>query len=191
MPFLSLNKKTFGTLGFSPRKVWIFPEVISMILLCRYFEAVFWILSMVMSSWNYMKKYGNLSGGNWNGRINLESGEVLNALVAADLGILIAVDGSDPEHSIILVGPFIEFLDKARTESVYANIIWYLMLCRSERWRHSSYFVGSFILGPWSSSLSVVIHNFSYGRKWLWIGMSRRPRQLVKGVEPYCRSSTC
>lgn len=191
MPFLSLNKKTFGTLGFSPRKVWILAEVISMILLCRYLEAVFWILSIVMSSWNYIKTYRNLSGGNWDGRINLESGEVLNALIAADLGILITVDGSDPEDSIILVGPFVEFLDEAGTESVYGKIIWYLMICRSEQWRHSSCFVGSFILGPWSSSLSVEIRNFSYGRKWLWIGMSRRPRQLGEGVEPYCRSSTC
>lgn len=47
---LSVKRRTFGTLGFSAKNVWWFPEVISIELECKYLAAVFCIFSKLISS---------------------------------------------------------------------------------------------------------------------------------------------
>lgn len=55
MPFLSVNKNILGTLGFYDKNVLMFDDVISIMLLCKNFDAVFCILSIVI--YYYRNKY--------------------------------------------------------------------------------------------------------------------------------------
>ena len=51
---------------------------------------------------------GDGGGGDGGGRVDLEGGERVDALFLADLGVFVAIDGSNPENSIVLVDPFVE-----------------------------------------------------------------------------------
>lgn len=48
-------------------------------------------------------------GGGYGGRwVDLEGGEHFDGLLLADLGVLVAIDCSNPENSIVLVDPFVK-----------------------------------------------------------------------------------
>ena len=51
---------------------------------------------------------GDGGGGDGCGRVDLEGGEHIHTLFLADLGVLVAIDCSNPENSIVLVDPFVK-----------------------------------------------------------------------------------
>lgn len=55
---------------------------------------------------------GEGGGGDGRGRVDSEGGEDLNSFLLADLGVLIAIDGSNLEDAAILVSPLVHLRDK-------------------------------------------------------------------------------
>lgn len=64
-------------------------------------------------------RYGN--GDDWNrvGRVDLEGRENSRSLFLAQLGVLIAIDRSDPEDSVELEHPLVELLGEGEGLAIY------------------------------------------------------------------------
>ena len=89
-----------------------------MMLLCKYLEAIFCILSTLNYSYNKQINYCNLYWWHGNRWIYLNGGEYFNPIIGTDFRILITIYGSNSEYTIVLSGPCIEFFDKAFTEAI-------------------------------------------------------------------------
>ncbi len=123
IPFLSVNKNILGTLGFYDKNVLILDEVIYIMLLCKYFDAVFWILSIVIYYYKINKyKYSNRNRGHWNRWINFHSWKNLNSLIFTYFRILITINPTNSKDSIKLIGPFIHIINKWQAYPIYIII---------------------------------------------------------------------
>lgn len=56
--------------------------------------------------------FSKSGGGDRCGRIDFEGGEDIDTLIFADFGILITIDGSDSEDTIVLIDPLIKLCGK-------------------------------------------------------------------------------
>ena len=152
VPFgLSVKSRTFGTLGFSPKKVLRFELVISIEFECKCLAAIFCIFSTLNSSYSKWKKYRIGDNRNGNTRVYFHSWEYSDSFLLTQNRILLTINSSNSKNSSILIGPFVHFGNKVSWAPIYTlNSNSYLIICSNEPQKHNVYFACIWKPGHWS-----------------------------------------